>query len=1083
MFLKNLDVLGFKSFADRTRMEFADGITALLGPNGCGKSNVVDAIKWVLGEQASRSLRAEKMEDVIFNGTEDRKALNVAEVTLTLANEAGILPMDMPEIQIKRRLYRSGESEYFINAAPVKLKDIRELFWDTGVGKTAYSVMEQGKIDQVLSSKPDERRYLFEEAAGITRFKAKSQEAERKLLKTEENMRQVEGILGEVKRSYDSLKIQADKTLKYRSLREEVFNFELDIQLLRLKQFRYDRDGRKEDFRRRTEERDAIQAELDAINKALAENMDVVNSLEKQFIEGQQGLIALAGEKNVREKEVKLLAEQREETKAAIAQGEGRERVILVKIEELSDDAEEQDGVVRDMQKKAADIEDNIRSFEENIRLAASQIGENDQNIHRQEGEIRGLEQERGLHEKDLEAITDDIVAALDAGLKEAGYSAAERRNAEAAMENVLGLLKTFLAGRETLLRDLAQAAGGGAAPAADELRRIAEGLAGALAEAAGHAENACALFEAYRKSTPSFLDDFLAPEGIITKKRSLDAAIRACKEGVAGRQGRIVKLRQENQELNVKINEYRKTLEELRLSRERMIAGARAAGEQAKLIRRELAGQEAQLKSVRDELFLSRKRYDEIDERIASTQEEIAGLEQKGIKLSADLEKLEKDIAEKNGDVAGKQASIKKRMDDLARVQEKLEKTHLELVRSETEIGNIQENFRETHSRDLMEFEERIFTITAAPAELREKLGVSRNALRDLGSVNLMAPEEFAETKERYDFLSNQLADLTKARDDLENITKEIRAESSEMFIATYNKIKKNFHNIFRRLFGGGRAELRLQDPNHVLESGIEIFARPPGKKLENITLLSGGEKSMTAVALLFATYMVKPSPFCLLDEIDAALDEANVSRFVQLLREFGSISQFIVITHNKRTMIGAGTLLGVSMEESGITKIISVRLENENLAVAEEQPPNPDFVFEEEDVEYEEGRELPIGVDDPAQVSEEKLRPIRRGRAGKAAAKPGAPDAAGDSGKEDAPDTDGSASADGSGGEDALGADADGSPDSGSGGTDAPDADGSPGASGGKDAPDADGGPGGEDAPGEDADGSSDSPGASGG
>jgi chromosome segregation protein len=315
--------------------------------------------------------------------------------------------------------------------------------------------------------------------------------------------------------------------------------------------------------------------------------------------------------------------------------------------------------------------------------------------------------------------------------------------------------------------------------------------------------------------------------------------------------------------------------------------------------------------------------------------------------------------------------------MGDLAKVQETLERLHLELVQSETEIKNIQDNFRETHSRDLMEFEERIFTITTPPAELRENLGRARGGLRDLGSVNLMAPEEFAETKERYDFLSNQLADLTKARDDLESITAEIRAESSEIFLGTYNKIKKNFHNMFRRLFGGGRAELRLTDPNHVLESGIEIYAQPPGKKLENITLLSGGEKSMTAVALLFATYMVKPSPFCLLDEIDAALDEANVLRFVQLLREFGSASQFIVITHNKKTVTGAGTLLGVTMEESGITKVISVRLENEESAAAATLPdPEP---YEEEEVEIEEGRELPIGIDDPALVSEEELRPIR--------------------------------------------------------------------------------------------------------
>lgn len=227
VFLKSLEIFGFKSFADRTRIEFSEGITALLGPNGCGKSNVVDAVKWVLGEQASRAMRAEKMEDVIFNGTETRKPLNVAEVTLTIANEKGLLNLDMCEIAIKRRLYRSGESEYYINNTPSKLKDIRELFWDTGVGKTAYSVMEQGKIDQILSSKPEDRRYIFEEAAGITRFKVKGAEAERKLVKTEENMRQIEGVLGEVRRSYETLKIQSEKTTQYRSLREEILKMNL----------------------------------------------------------------------------------------------------------------------------------------------------------------------------------------------------------------------------------------------------------------------------------------------------------------------------------------------------------------------------------------------------------------------------------------------------------------------------------------------------------------------------------------------------------------------------------------------------------------------------------------------------------------------------------------------------------------------------------------------------------------------------------------------------------------------------------------------------------------------------------------
>jgi chromosome segregation protein len=249
------------------------------------------------------------------------------------------------------------------------------------------------------------------------------------------------------------------------------------------------------------------------------------------------------------------------------------------------------------------------------------------------------------------------------------------------------------------------------------------------------------------------------------------------------------------------------------------------------------------------------------------------------------------------------------------------------------------------------------------------------------------MAPEEFTETKARYDFLTNQITDLEKAKKDLEDLTSEIRQESSAMFLETYNRIKKNFHNMFRRLFGGGRAELRLSDPNHVLESGIEILAQPPGKKLENLSLLSGGECSMTAVALLFATYMVKPSPFCLLDEIDAALDEQNVGRFVQLLREFSDTSQFIIITHNKKTVAGAGTLLGVTMEESGVTKLITVRLENDELAISDGPAPQSelwetDAKFEEEDVPPEEGRQLPPGINDPSKVTEEQLRPIRAGR-----------------------------------------------------------------------------------------------------
>ncbi|MDR0448700.1 MAG: AAA family ATPase, partial [Treponema sp.] len=365
MFLKRLDIFGFKSFADRTQIEFASGITALLGPNGCGKSNVVDAVKWVLGEQAAKTLRAEKMEDVIFNGSENRKPLNVAEVTLTISNDEGFLPPDRSEIEIRRRLYRSGESEYHINGSAARLKEVRELFWDTGVGKTAYSVMEQGKIDQVLSSRPEERRYLFEEAAGITRYKIRTAEAQRKLEKTEENMRQVEGILGEVKRSHDSLKHQSDKTLKYRTLRDEIFQLELDIQLLRLKQFRYDRDGKNEELHKRRNRRDTIKTEIDSLSKSLEENLDAVNSLEEKLVEYQKNIYGLSVEKTAREKEARFLSEQSAQHKVKISQNEEREKAAIIRIAELNKDAIAQDEEVKKLLKQTADIEANIASFEE----------------------------------------------------------------------------------------------------------------------------------------------------------------------------------------------------------------------------------------------------------------------------------------------------------------------------------------------------------------------------------------------------------------------------------------------------------------------------------------------------------------------------------------------------------------------------------------------------------------------------------------------------------------------------------------------------------------------------------------------
>jgi chromosome segregation protein len=399
----------------------------------------------------------------------------------------------------------------------------------------------------------------------------------------------------------------------------------------------------------------------------------------------------------------------------------------------------------------------------------------------------------------------------------------------------------------------------------------------------------------------------------------------------VTQRRERSTFLRDENKSLILKIEEYRKTLSDLRVNQARVNTQKTGIADLIISLTRELAELQGQLKEAAGEIAGNLEKIKSIEGSIKKLSLEQKDLEKEEKNLQKELSKLENGITSKNKDLISKEGSLKKQMEYLSKIQYQVEQLQIDVSAVTTEVRNIYANFKEIHSRELTEYDNRVYEIRKSVKDLRENLSRVREKLKSLGHVNLMAPEEFIEVKERYDFLTGQLDDLYKAREDLTAITKQIKIESTELFLETYDKIKKNFHVMFRRLFGGGRGELRLTDPDNVLTSGIDIFAQPPGKKLENIALLSGGERSLTAVGLLFATYLVKPSPFCILDEIDAALDEANVGRFVNLLMEFGERSQFIVITHNKKTVTGAQTLLGITMEESGVSKLVAMRLESE--------------------------------------------------------------------------------------------------------------------------------------------------------
>lgn len=955
MFLKSLEIFGFKSFADRTHINFADGITALLGPNGCGKSNVVDAIKWVLAENRSKNLRAESMEDVIFNGTETRPALSMAEVTLTIANENGLLPLEDSEIAIKRRLYRNGENEYFINSNQVGASSIRKLFMDTGVGKAAYSVMEQGKIDQILSSKPEDRRYLFEEAAGISRSKAEVADAERELEKTRANLAQIDIGLAETKRSYETLKVQAEKTAKYRKLQDEKFECELDIQLLKLKDFTQNKARHEQNRKEAEEKRNSAANEIEEILNTLQVNTDKVKELQEQVNTKQQLVIKISAEQTGKKAMARQLHEHQSQMKEKIGQIENRIKNIEERIDEYNEEIDSQNAELHEKHKQLSDINKNVENFSENIRQSSSQIEENLRLINTNSGKINNLDTERVELQKQLTSITEDIVTELDAKLKDAGYSSTSNKKAKEALDTTLEKIKIYANGRANIFKDFSSLPshsekdsaqmGTDAVAAFTEILRMLEELSQSISE--------------YTKTTPQFIDDFLSPEGIITKKRGIDSSIQQNLATIDSIKNESAELSSKNNALNKKIDEYKDTLSKLKINQAQMAQQITSCEQQISTLRKTLASEETSLREQQNELFEENKRREENEEQLQETEESIAELEAQGQKITAELNDLDKQISECNSQVSGKQNALQKKQEERNKYQSQLEKFSVGIAQYDTEIRNVKQNFQENFSRDLMEFEERMYTITTPVPALKEKLSQVKQKIQELGTPNLMAIEQFAEEKERYERQQANYNDTQKTLENLVRVSEEIRTKSSEMFLDTYNKIRKNFHNMFRRLMNGGRAELRLVDPANVLSSGVEILAQPPGKKLVNISLLSGGEKTMTAVALLFATYQVRPSPFCLLDEIDAALDDKNVASFVSTLRAFGNISQYIVITHNRKTVMGASTMLGVTMEESGITKVLQVRLDEDTMNGNIVFNDQSDFV--EEEVQPEEGIVIP--------------------------------------------------------------------------------------------------------------------------
>ncbi len=921
MFLKSLKIFGFKSFPDSVSLDFSGGITSLLGPNGCGKSNIVDAIKWVLGEQSTKTLRAGRMEDVIFNGTDTRKPLQVAEVSLVVSNEQGLLPTDDSEIEIKRRIYRSGESEYFINSTRVLLKNIKELFFDTGVGKSAYSILEQGKIDQILSSRPEDRRYIFEEAAGISRFKSQSQDAERKLVRTDENILQVDTILREVRRSYETKKNQAAKAISYRELKKEQFALEVDVQLSTLKSYIMLQNSKEELKVQGEKELEKQKGSLTSYDEEITELQETMRALGTKRIAMQTELQRLDEAIKGRGDKLDLLTQRFRDFLTQKDEAAERSLTILERMERNKSEIDEKFSVMADIDDTIEQLNAEIEKNQKGIDRTRSLIVSQNQEISETEIADIALDEELEILSEKLKELTDVIVVELEAKLKASGYNLEEKKTALAAFEERLDHITASVAEHELFL-DKLTSTGFSSEQLLSQERAFQRTLGSSLSSLRS-------LFSTYLSHEASFIDDLISPEGIITEKHTVDRQMTEKRKALSYNRERIGYLREENAKLSSSMEAYQASIADQRVALNQLQEQKKSAKDWIANLQRTVTEQEYEYRDAVNLSESAQERIYETQEDIRSVEAEVKDMKANIASLNEELKDLVVGIEDLGSSIRGKQEMKDSSYERLQTIKSDTERLGYQIEQLGTSITGIYTNFFENYGKSLKEYESRLTEDMVDIPVLKANLDEVKKKIASMGYINQMAEEEFNEVKEQYDFLTKQMDDLAKAKEDLAAVVLEIKTRSEELFLDTYKQISTNFQDMFRRLFGGGRAELKLVDPENVLESGIDILAQPPGKKLTHLALLSGGERSMTAVALLFATYHVKPSPFCVLDEIDAALDDRNIGFFLSVLQEFAKKSQFIIITHNKHTVMGSDTLLGVTQMEAGVSTMVSYRID----------------------------------------------------------------------------------------------------------------------------------------------------------
>ena len=1180
MYLKRLELQGFKSFADKTILEFMPGITTVIGPNGSGKSNISDAIRWVLGEQSIKSLRGAKSEDIIFAGTQNRKSLGFAEASLVFDNNDGKLPIEYAEVTVTIRIYRTGETGYFINKTPCRLKDILELFMDTGIGKDGYSIIGQGKIDEILSNKSEDRRHIFEEAAGIVKYRSRKEDSEKKLERAKLNLLRINDILAEIENNIDPLKIQSEKAKKFLSLREELkgievglFLYNIDLYKERLEKITADEEimnatyeSEENSQKLKNEEKNNLKLEINNLIEEIEKMQNIgfesTNQIEKinSNINVSEERINNIKENNIRyETEINELNEKinelKEEEKQKIAKKENLYNNKEKFEKELKEKEEELSKLTTKLSSKELEIESKKRIIEENTdnkyeiqneintqdvkvdsiiknvkskteeldltiseldqsRLKKSQIEQNfldienkrnkikndlseienkkveaDNKIKTFELQINQLGQEIRIKEsrlkfleetekekegytksvksllksaevnEDLKKGLHDVVANLINVKKE--YEVAIEMALGASLQNVvteteqdakrlIEYLRNNNLGRVTFLPisavngkklEKAHLNIKGVIGIASDLVEYNNKYDGIFKNLLGRTvivEDMESGIAVAKKNSYSFRIVTLKGDIINSSGAMTGGSVQAKTVNILGRSREIEALKEELKSLNIKIKnkeeekekyiesieDLLETIESLETNLQEIDIEYATQKQKVELIvenvdklvsRMDKTKQEIEnLNKQKTEIIEHKKQLienlenleeeiqklnleveefvrvnkddqtyidnlnmditnlkisvssfeesemsiDEITERIKidiknntlsleSKKDQIEKNKQEEVSLKAKIDELQNDIVKIKENVKNSGSKIEELKNNKNEKNTYLEKIEKEIEEQFTRLQDIKEQLvkidikKNKTSQDLEDVVNKLweeyeltpnnadgFTKTTDQAKTQKEVNYLRTQIRDLGSINIDSIKEYQTLKERYDFMCEQRLDLENSMSKLKNVISEMINIMKTQFKDKFKLINKNFNEVFTELFGGGKAELILEDEEDVLNCGIDIRVQPPGKKLQNMTLLSGGEKAFTAIAILFAILKINPAPFCVLDEIEAALDDVNVNRYAEYLKKFSQYTQFLVITHRKGTMEAADTVYGITMEENGISKLLSMKL-----------------------------------------------------------------------------------------------------------------------------------------------------------